>query len=163
MGILTNSPSYSWHKLNLYNYFNIRNLDYDNLDINGLTLNQCASGNGALGLPGDFTSQSRFIRLAFLKKYGVKGKNEEQGVTYAIHLFNNVAMPLGIVKVSQPGNLNNATGVVPFDYTLYTSIMCSESLKYYWVTYENQSVQCVDLNKLLKKDDYVQFELARKI
>ncbi|WP_024615366.1 choloylglycine hydrolase family protein [Clostridium sp. Ade.TY] len=161
MGVLTNSPSYSWHQLNLYNYFNIRDLDYDNLTIDGFTLEQCASGNGTLGLPGDFTSQSRFVRLAFLKKYGVKGKTEEEGVTYGIHLLNNVAMPLGIVRVSQPGDLKHASGVVPFDYTVYTSMMCAESLKFYWVTYENQRVQCIDLNHLLDKDDYVQFDLGR--
>lgn len=162
MGVLANSPSYSWHELNLYNYFNIRDLDYDNLSINGIDLQQCASGNGTLGLPGDFTSQSRFIRLAFLKKYAVKGKTEEEGIAYGIRLFNNVAMPLGIVRVSQPGNLQHASSVVPFDYTVYTSMMCAESLKFYWVTYENQTVQCVDLNDLLDKNDYVQFDLGRK-
>lgn len=41
--------------------------------------------------------------------------------------------------------------------------MCSESLKFYWVTYENQRVQCVDLNKLLSNDDFVQFDMGRKV
>lgn len=162
MGVLTNSPSYSWHKLNLYNYFNIRDLDYGNLAIDGLKLEQCASGNGTLGLPGDFTSQSRFVRLSFLKEYGVKGKDEEEGITYGMHLLNNVSMPLGIVRVSEAGDLKYATGVVPFDYTVYTSMMCAESLRFYFVTYENQRVQCVDLNDLLEKNDFVQFDLSRK-
>lgn len=161
MGVLTNSPSYAWHKLNLYNYFNIRNLDYDSLSVNGFTLEQCASGNGTLGLLGDSTSQSRFVRLAFLKKYGAKGKTEEEGITYGIHLFNNVAMTLGMVRVSEPGDLKHASGVVPFDYIVYTSMMYAESLKFYWVTYENQTVQCVDLNDLLSKNDYAQFDIGR--
>lgn len=88
-------------------------------------------------------------------------ETEEEGITYGIHLFNNVAMPLGIVRVSQSGDLKHASNVVPFDYTVYTSIMCAESLKFYWVTYQNQTVQCVDLNDLSKKNDYVQFELGR--
>ena len=39
--------------------------------------------------------------------------------------------------------------------------MCAESLKFYWVTYENQRVQCIDLNDLLDVDDYVEYELNR--
>ncbi|SCJ93576.1 Penicillin acylase precursor [uncultured Clostridium sp.] len=163
MGILTNSPSYSWHRLNLLNYFDIRNLDYDLLEINGDKLEQCFSGNGAVGLPGDCSSPSRFIRLSFLKKYGIKGKSEEEGISNTIHLFNNVAFPLGLVEVSEKGDITKYdNGVVPYDYTVYTSVMCSESLKFYWVTYENQRVQCVDLNKLLSNTDYVQFDLNRK-
>lgn len=162
MGIMTNSPNYDWHRVNLYNYFNIRDLDYDDLEINGDQLEQCTSGNGTLGLPGDSTSPSRFIRLSFLKKYGVRGKNEEEGVTYTMHFFNNVAYPLGLVKVSNPGHLTQYDkGVVPYDYTVYSCVMCSESLKFYWVTYENQRVQCVDLNHLLAGNDYVQFDLGR--
>ncbi|WP_195989058.1 choloylglycine hydrolase family protein [Clostridium sp. D53t1_180928_C8] len=164
MGVMTNSPNYSWHRLNLLNYFDVRNMDYDSLDINGDKLEQCFSGNGAIGLPGDCSSPSRFIRLSFLKKYGVKGKNEEEGVSNTIHLFNNVAFPLGLVKVSETGDVTKYDrGVVPYDYTVYTSVMCSESLKFYWVTYENQRVQCVDLNKLLSNDDFIQFDMGRKV
>ena len=163
MGVMTNSPRYSWHRLNLLNYFDIRNVDYDTLEINGDKLEQCFSGNGAIGLPGDCSSPSRFIRLSFLKKYGVKGKNEEEGVSNTIHLFNNVAFPLGLVKVSETGDITKYDrNVVPYDYTVYTSVMCSESLKFYWVTYENQRVQCVDLNKLLSNDDFVQFDMGRE-
>lgn len=163
MGVMTNSPSYSWHRQNLLNYFNIRNLDYDELEINGDRLEQCFSGNGAHGLPGDCTSPSRFIRLSFLKKYGIKGKNEEEGIVNLLHLFQNVAFPLGMVEVTEDvGESKYNTGVIPYDYTVYTSAMCSESLKFYWITYENQTVQCVDLNHLLQNTDYVQYDLGRK-
>lgn len=162
MGVMTNSPSYSWHRTNLLNYFNIRNLDYDELDINGDKLTQCFSGNGAHGLPGDCSSTSRFIRLSFLKKYGVKGKDEDEGIVNLLHLFQNVAFPLGMVEVSEDkGDSEYNTGVVPYDYTIYTSAMCSESLRFYWTSYENPRVQCVDLNVLLKNNDYVQFDLGR--
>lgn len=162
MGVMTNSPTYDWQRTNLMNYFNIRNLDYDYLEINGEKLKQTFSGNGATGLPGDFSSPSRFVRLSFLKKYGIKGKNEEEGVTNIIHLLNNVAFPLGFVEVSQMGEvLEYYTDIRPYDFTIYTAVMCSESLRFYWVTYENQRVQSVDLNHLLEKDDYVQFDLDR--
>ena len=163
MGILTNSPSYSWHCFNLLNYFNIRNLDYESLEINGETLEQCFVGNGAMGLPGDCSSPSRFIRLSFLKKFGIKGKNEAEGITNIIHLLNNVAFPLGLVKINEKvGGTEYDRRERPYDYTVYTAAMCAESLKFYWVTYENQRVQCVDLNDLLSNKDYIQFNLGRE-
>lgn len=80
----------------------------------------------------------------------------------AIHLFNNVAFPLGLVEVSKKEDIKDyEIGVLPYDYTIYTSVMCAESLKFYWVTYENQRVQCVDLNYLLKNQDYIQYDLNR--
>src|SRR5699024_12677394 len=54
----------------------------------------CFSGSGAQGMPGDWSSVSRFVRLAFLKKYGVKGKKEEQGIAYMFRLLQSVSFPL---------------------------------------------------------------------
>lgn len=160
MGVMTNSPSYSWHRLNLLNYVSIRDLDYDERTINGEAFKQCFSGNGAIGLPGDWSSPSRFIRLSFLKQYGVKGKNETEGVSYMFRLFQNVAFPLGMVKVSQPGVITEYDReVVPYDYTIYTSIMCAESLKFYWNSYRNMRIQYVDLNILMNEDTIKEFAL----
>ncbi|SCJ51963.1 linear amide C-N hydrolase [uncultured Clostridium sp.] len=162
MGVMTNSPSYSWHCLNLLNYFNIRNLDYDTLEINGEKFNKCFTGDGTMGLPGDCSSTSRFIRLSFLKKYAVKGIDEEEGVSNIIHLFNNVAVPLGLVELSEKNNtIVYDECLERYEYTIYTAVMCAESLKFYWVTYENQRVQCIDLNDLLDVDDYVEYDLNR--
>lgn len=162
MGVMTNSPSYSWHCLNLLNYFNIRNLDYGTLEINGEKFNKCFTGDGAMGLPGDCSSTSRFIRLSFLKKYAVKGIDEEEGVSNIIHLFNNVAVPLGLVELSEKNNtIVYDECLERYEYTIYTAVMCAESLKFYWVTYENQRVQCIDLNDLLDVDDYVEYDLNR--
>ena len=79
------------------------------------------------------------------------------------HLFQSAAFPLGMVRVSQPGDPTALdTGVVPYDYTVYTSMMCAESLRFYWTSYENQRVQYVDLNKLMEQPAPVQFALDRK-
>ena len=105
IGVMTNSPGYSWHRLNLLNYAGIRDLDYDVLDLESDRLNQCFSGSGAQGLPGDWSSPSRFIRLAFLKKYCVKGRDESQGVANMLHLFQSAAFPLGIVRITEQGTV----------------------------------------------------------
>lgn len=160
MGVLTNSPSYSWHCENLLNYPHIRKKDYDNIKINGVELEQCFSGTGALGLPGDSSSTSRFVRLSYLKEYGKKGKNEEDGVTYMFRLFQNIAFPLGMVEVADVDNITeHDVNVSAYDYTLYTSIMCAESLKFYWTVYENSQIQCIDLSKLMNENKILQYDM----
>ena len=163
IGVMTNSPDYRWHRLNLLNYAGIRDLDHDGLCICGDSLTQCFSGSGAQGLPGDWSSPARFVRLALLKAHCLPGKDEASGIAAMLHLFQSAAFPLGMVRVSQPGHITEQdSGVVPFDYTVYTSIMCAESLRYYWTTYENQRVQCIDLHHLSNRDQPVQFPLGRE-
>ena len=162
VGVMTNSPSYAWHRLNLLNYVGIRDLDYDTLDINGDKLEQCFSGSGAQGLPGDWTSPSRFIRLAFLRKYATVGKDETEGISRMMHLFQSVAFPLGMVKVTEQGHVTEYDkDIVPYDYTIYTATMCAESLRFYWTTYSNQRIQCVDMNDLLEKGEKIDFDLGQ--
>lgn len=80
LGVMTNSPGYLWHRTNLLNYAGIRDLDHGAMELAGQQLTPCFSGSGAQGLPGDWSSPSRFVRLAFLKTYGVKGATESAGV-----------------------------------------------------------------------------------
>ena len=145
IGVMTNSPSYSWHRLNLLNYAGLRDLDYDAVQLCGDSIPQCFSGSGMQGLPGDFSSPSRFVRLAMLKKCAVPGQNETDGVAKLFHLMQSAAFPLGAVRVSEPGHVTERDeGVVPFDYTLYTVVLCAQSLRCYWTSYENQLKDTVD-------------------
>lgn len=151
IGILTNSPSYDWQVTNLANYVNLRNKDYDTVAFNGVDIPQSFSGNGLSGLPGDSSAPSRFVRLAFMKKYALQGDHEEDGVVKMLRLLNNVAFPLGLVEVTQGAASKLDADVTDYDCSLYTAIMCNESLKYYWVSYNNLTLQCLDLNKLLSE------------
>lgn len=72
LGVLTNSPGYPWQRMNLLNYAGVRDLDRDILDW-GEGLMPCFSGTGGQGLPGDWSSPSRFVRLAFLRRYAGRG------------------------------------------------------------------------------------------
>ncbi len=162
VGVMTNSPSYAWHRLNLLNYAGLRNLDYDGLDIGEEKIQPCFSGSGAQGLPGDWSSPSRFVRLAFLTKYGVKGRSEQQGVNYLFRLLGSAAFPLGAVRVREPGALTELDKqVVPFDYTVYSCVMCAESGRFYWITYENPAIRFVDLKQLSTRGKAVQFPLEQ--
>ena len=163
IGVMTNSPGYSWHRTNLLAYAGLRDLDYDAVEYAGDRQEQCFSGSGAQGLPGDWSSPSRFVRLAFLRKHAVKAKNEEKAVTRMLHLFESAAFPLGAVRVSEPGEPTALDAdILPFDYTIYTAIYCAESLRVYWTTYENQRVQCADLHHLMHRTEPVQFDFARR-
>lgn len=130
----------------------------EDLEINGLRLRQCFSGSGGLGLPGDYTSPSRFIRLALLKKLGVKGKDEAEGVAYTFRLFQSVAFPLGMVKVGDTGDLTeHDANISEYDYTIYTAVMCAESGRFYWTTYTNPTIKSIGFEELSEVMEAKQF------
>ncbi len=162
IGVMTNSPGYDWHRLNLLNYAGIRDLDYSNVEIDGDRQEQCFSGSGAQGLPGDWSSPSRFIRLAMLKQYAAKARGEQEGVSRMLRLFESAAFPLGMVRVSEQGHITEYDkDVSPYDYTVYTSVMCSETLRFYWTTYENSRVQYIDLSQLMRRGKPFQVDMGR--
>ena len=160
IGVMTNSPGYSWHRLNLLNYAGLRDEDNPEADVGKEKLEQCFSGSGAQGIPGDCTSPSRFVRLVFLKKYAVKGRNETDGAAYMFRLLQNAAFPLGAVRVTDQGHITEYDKEVkPYDYTVYTSVMCPESLRFYWNTYEKPGIRYVDLNRMMKKKEIISISL----
>lgn len=162
LGVMTNSPGYGWHRLNLLNYAGLRDLDHDVLPFAGAQLEQCFSGSGAQGLPGDCSSPARFVRLAFLKTYALPGQDEVEGVSRMFRLLQNAAFPLGMVRVSQQSHATQLDRqVVPYDYTVYTTVYCAESLRVYWTTYENQRLQFLELDRLLERDAPFQIPLDR--
>ena len=127
IGVMTNSPSYSWHRLNLLNYAGLRDLDYDAVQLCGDSIPQCFSGSGMQGLPGDFSSPSRFVRLAMLKKCAVPGQNETDGVAKLFHLMQSAAFPLGAVRVSEPGHVTERDEGVSPSTTPFTRLCCARS------------------------------------
>lgn len=160
VGVMTNSPSYGWHRMNLLNYAGVRDLDYDALELGEERLEPCFSGSGAQGLPGDWSSPSRFVRLAFLRKYAVPGRGEAQGVARLFRLMESAAFPLGMVRVGQPGSPTELDqGVVPWDYTLYTAVLCAQTGRYCWTTYDNPAVRSLELRPLLSRTEPLQFPL----
>lgn len=160
VGVMTNSPSYAWHRLNLLNYAGVRDLDYDTVEVCGERLEQCFSGSGAQGLPGDWSSPSRFIRLAMLRQYAVRGRDEVQGAARLFRMLESAAFPLGMVRVSQPGGPTALDqDIQPWDYTLYTAVMCAETGRYSWTTYDNPAIRTVTLADLRDIFEPVQLPL----
>lgn len=160
LGVMTNSPPYPWHRLHLLNFSGVQNADRTPDIWADENLPDCFSGTGAQGLPGDWSSPSRFVRLCFLKKYAVPGRDEAEGVVRLFRLLQSAAFPLGLVRVSQPGqpsDLDRGTGC--FDYTLYSAVLCAQSGRMYWNTYDNPRIRCADLSRLAGSAGPVQFPL----
>lgn len=149
LGVLTNSPGYPWQRTNLLNYAGVRDLEWGAAGL-AEDLEPCFSGTGGLGLPGDWSAPSRFVRLAFLRRYARPGRTEEEGVARLFRLLQCAAFPLGAVRLAEDP---------PWEYTIYTAVACARSRRFYWTTYENQRIRFVDLPRLVERGAPVRFPL----
>ena len=113
----------------------------------------CFSGTGGQGLPGDWSSPSRFVRLAFLRRYARAGRTEEEGVARLFRLLQCAAFPFGAVRLEEEP---------PWEYTLYSAAACARSRRFYWTTYENQQVRYVDLPCLVERGVPARFLLDER-
>ncbi|OJG71156.1 hypothetical protein RV12_GL001595 [Enterococcus quebecensis] len=135
IGVMTNSPDYKWHTTNLRNYIGLQPEQKSEVHLKNMVMKPFGEGAGAFGLPGDFTPPSRFVRASFLKSCLEDSQTEMDGVISMFHVLSNVDIPKGVVKTSQA-----------YDYTQYTSIMVNSSLNYYYKTYNNQRIRCIQLD-----------------
>jgi choloylglycine hydrolase len=134
-GVLTNNPTFDYHLTNVSNYMHLHAGSADNRLGNGLPVGNYSLGMGALGLPGDFSSASRFVRAVFVKENSVCDGSEKQSVNQFFHILSSVAMPRGCV-LAHDGQ---------FEYTRYSSCCNTESGVYYFTTYDNRSIRRVDM------------------
>ncbi len=140
LGILTNSPTFDWHMTNLRNYISLDPLGARPVKIDGTTFQSFGMGDGMLGLPGDFTPPSRFVRAAVFASTATPAKDATGGIFNGFHVLNNFDIPVGAVR-AKSGNTAET------DQTLLTVMRDPEDLRYYYKTYDDQTVRMVDLNK----------------
>ena len=138
-GVLTNNPTFDYQLFNLNNYMSLTNDAPQNtfaLD-NNLQLKTYSRGMGAMGLPGDYSSVSRFVRATFVKMNSVSGDTENESVSQFFHILQSVAMPRGCVKA----------GENDYAVTIYSSCCNTDSGIYYYTTYNNNQINAVDMHK----------------
>ena len=136
-GVLTNNPPFGEQMLNLSNYMNFSPKSPENRFSEQLPLQTYSRGMGALGLPGDLSSQSRFVRVAFVKMNSISGSTESESVSQFFHILGSVDQQRGCCDVGG-GN---------FEITIYTSCCNADKGIYYYTTYENHQITAVDMNK----------------
>ncbi len=140
LGIITNSPTFDWHMTNLNNYVNLSPFNAKPLTIQGLDFIPFGQGSGMMGLPGDFSPPSRFTRAAIFSVTAIPSANAQNTVAQAFHILNQFDIPIGLVRSVE-------NGVVHTDQTLATAVRDPQSLKFYFRTYEDQSIRVIDLKK----------------
>ena len=140
LGVFTNSPGFPWHITNLNNYVNLRPGSAADYQLNkDIQLTPLGHGSGMLGLPGDFTAPSRFIRAAFFVSTSPLWKTSWDAVQQAFHILNNFDIPIGSQHVRKdiPKGLPSATQ--------FTSATDQTAMKFYYRTAWNSNIRCIDL------------------
>lgn len=138
VGVLTNMPSFSWQLTNLSNYINLTAMNTGNVSFDGSVLDPTGEGSGLLGIPGDWTPPSRFVKIAILKNF-VKIPTEPGAlVNLGFHLLNTVDIPYGAVQGVKGQS---------YDYTQWAIVKDLKNKKVYYRTYLDLSPKMLDLTK----------------
>ncbi len=136
-GVLTNNPPFEEQMFMLNNYMHLSPKTPENLFSKELSLHVYSRGMGALGLPGDLSSMSRFVRTAFVKMNSVSGDSEEESVSQFFHILGAVDQQRGCCDVGE-GN---------YEITLYTCCCNADKGIYYYTTYDNHQITAVDMHR----------------
>ena len=137
VGVLTNNPPFDKQLFALNNYRHLSTKSTENTFAPGLELEQYSRGMGAIGLPGDLSSQSRFIRVAFTKMNSISGDGEKESVSQFFHILNSVDQQRGCCEL----------GDGKYEITIYTSCCNADKGIYYYTTYDNHQITAVDMHK----------------
>ena len=152
-GVLTNNPPFDEQMFNLNNYMYLSPKQPKNTFSDKLPLKAYSRGMGAMGLPGDLSSQSRFVRVAFTKMNAVSGENEEESVNHFFHILGAVEQQRGCCEVEEK----------EYEITIYTSCCSADKGIYYYTTYENHSITAVDMHaENLDGDKLVRYTLDKR-
>lgn len=147
-GVMTNSPNFEFHKANLSNFMGVSGETPENKICN-TDIEIYSRGLGGVGLPGDFSSASRFIRGVFLKNHTVKDGDK---IGRFFHIMDNLSVPKGCIITDTGESV----------YTIYTSCMDIKNCEYNFVTYENRCIKKVMLyDYLLDGNELLKFEVHK--
>lgn len=150
-GVMTNNPPFPAQMMNLNNFMHLSVKQPQNQFSQNLPLQCYSRGMGALGLPGDLSSQSRFVRVAFVRANSVSGTGEGESVSQFFHILGSVDQQRGCCQVDEG----------KFEYTIYTSCCNASRGIYYYTTYDNHQITGVDMHKEnLDGDTLVQYPLV---
>lgn len=143
LGVLTNAPGFPWHMTNLNNYINLKSGSAPDNEIKaGITLQPLGHGSGMLGLPGDFTAPSRFVRATFFQTTSPTWDTGFETVVQAFHILNNFDIPVGSqhAMADIPKGLPSATQ--------FTAATDQTAMKLYYRTAWNSNIRCIDLKDI---------------
>ena len=151
VGILTNSPAFPMHMTNLSNYMSLTAGEPENRFSKAISLEPYSGGMGAMGLPGDLSSMSRFVRAAFVKLNSVFGETEEEKVNQFFHILRSVYQQKGCAMVGDK-----------YEITNYSSCCNTDKGIYYYNTYSNSRIIGVNMyNEKLDGDNLIVYDTIK--
>lgn len=141
ISVMTNAPTFDWQIINLANYISINPDNPKPINIDGTILASPGQGGGLLGIPGDWTPPSHFVRTACMLKFAKPVDTTEGGVNLVEHILNTVDIPRGAIREEVKGKEFT-------DYTQWIVIKSLNDNKFYFRSYENMNLRMLDLNKI---------------
>lgn len=151
VGVLTNNPPFETQMFMLNNYMSLSKEHPQNHFSKELNLNAYSRGMGAMGLPGDLSSSSRFVKAAFTKLNSVSGDSESESISQFFHILTSVEQQRGCVHIDNG----------QYELTIYSSCCNTDKGIYYYTTYENSQVTAVDMYREdLEADKPVSYPLV---
>ncbi|OTO01271.1 choloylglycine hydrolase [Enterococcus sp. 5B3_DIV0040] len=137
VGVLTNNPSFDYQLFNLNNYRSLSKKNLTNTFSDAVDLKEYSRGMGGLGLPGDLSSMSRFVKATFTKLNSISGDSEYESISQFFHILGSVEQQKGLCDV----------GNGQYEYTIYSSCCNTDKGIYYYRTYGNNQITAVDMYK----------------
>ena len=150
VGVLTNNPTFPEQMFNLNNYMHLSTKSPVNNFSKELDLKAYSRGMGAIGLPGDLSSTSRFVRAAFVKMNSKSEESEEKSVSQLFHILGSVDQQRGCCELDDK----------KLEITIYTSCCNTDKGIYYYTTYDNHQINAVNLHTVdLDSGDLIRYSL----
>ncbi len=150
IGVLTNNPPFETQMFMLNNYMGLSTEPLQNSFSKDLKLETYSRGMGGMGLPGDLSSASRFVKAAFTKLNSVSGESESESISQFFHILASVEQQRGCVHM----------GNGQYEITIYSCCCNTDKGIYYYTTYENSQISAVDMhNENLDSDKPVSYPL----
>lgn len=143
LGVITNAPNYDWHSINLRNYVNLSPVAIPDKKVDGTTFRALGAGSGMIGLPGDFTPPSRFVRAVAFTQTARPTTTGDETVYELFRILDNFNLPLG----SAEGSGDDQTKGMRSS-TIWTTAYDTKNLVLYYHTAHNRRVRMVDLKKI---------------
>ena len=148
--VMTNNPTFDWHMTNLANYMSLSPADPVNAMAPEVDLKRYSRGMGSLGLPGDMSSASRFVKAAFTRMNSLSGDSESESISQFFHILASAEQQRGCCKVDHG-----------YEYTIYSSCCNTDTGVYYYTTYENSQITAIDMHRCdLDGDKLISFPLV---
>ncbi len=151
VGVLTNNPTFDKQLFNLNNYMTLSIDPPKNNFAPDLGLDTYSRGMGAIGLPGDLSSSSRFVKAVFTKMNSVSGNSESEAISQFFHILGSAAQQRGCVRLGDK-----------YEITIYSSCCNTDKGIYYYTTYENNQISGVDMYKEnLDSEEIISYSLIK--